>query len=131
VPTYLVRCPKCGHKFLVEVKREMKKGRGAWYSFKIKKLTPLHEHILMVLYKHGPLPKRRIGGILADEGRRVSGNSLSGRLSELAGLGLIECEWSEVKLFDANTMTFRFRKLPVWRLTRRGIIYVKEKLLRQ
>ena len=137
MPTYLVRCPKCGHKFLVEVKREMKKGRGAWYSFKIKKLTPLHEEILLVLYERRAiyggrrrgLTKRTIGAILADRGRRVSGNSLSGRLSELAGAGYVMCERGEVRIFDIKSRQYRYVKKPLWYLTERGKRYVEERLL--
>ena len=120
MPTVMVRCPKCGHRFVVRVPRERPKGEGAHYAEKIKKLSPLHEEILQILALYGPLTKSRLGGILAERGRRVSGNSLSGRLSELAGLGLVECEYAEVKLYDAKTMKFRFARKPVWHLTERG-----------
>jgi hypothetical protein len=120
MPTVVVKCPKCGHKFIVEVPREREKGEGAHYAEKIRKLTPLHEEILEILALHGPLTKAKIGGILADRGRRVSGNSLSGRLSELAGLGLVECKYTEVRLYDAKTMKFRFVERPVWHLTEKG-----------
>jgi hypothetical protein len=120
MPAVMVKCPKCGHKFVVEVPREQKKGEGAHYAEKIRKLSPLHEEILEILALHGPLTKAKIGGILADRGRRVSGNSLSGRLSELAGLGLVECKYTEVRLYDAKTMKFRFVERPVWHLTEKG-----------
>jgi len=120
MPTVMVRCPKCGHRFVVRVPRERPKGEGAHYAEKIKKLSPLHEEILQILALYGPLTKSRLGGILAERGRRVSGNSLSGRLSELAGLGLVECKYAEVKLYDAKTMKFRFVEKPVWRITERG-----------
>jgi len=120
MPTIAVRCPKCGHKFTVKVPREMPKGWGAHYAEKIRKLSPLHLEILRVLAERGPMPKSRLGGLLAERGRRVSGNSLSGRLSELAGLGLVDCDFTEVRLFDAKTMKFRFVKKPVWSITEKG-----------
>jgi hypothetical protein len=120
MPAVMVKCPKCGHRFVVEVPREREKGEGAHYAEKIKKLSPLHEEILQILALYGPLTKAKIGGILAERGRRVSGNSLSGRLSELAGLGLVECRYTKVKLYDAKTMRFRFVKRPVWFITERG-----------
>jgi len=116
----MVKCPKCGHKFIVKVPREREKGLGAHYADKIKKLTPLHLEILHILAENGPSTKARLGGLLADRGRRVSGNSLSGRLSELAGLGYVECSFAEVKLFDHKTMKFRFVKKPVWSITEKG-----------
>jgi hypothetical protein len=120
MPAVMVKCPKCGHTFIVEVPREREKGEGAHYAEKIRRLTPLHEEILEILALYGPLTKSRLGGILAERGRRVSGNSLSGRLSELAGLGLVECKYTKVKLYDAKTMKFRFVRKPVWYLTERG-----------
>jgi hypothetical protein len=120
MPVVVVRCPKCGHRFTVKVPREKPKGEGAHYAEKIKKLSPLHYEILYVLAVKGSLTKSRIGGILAERGRRVSGNSLSGRLSELAGLGYVECEYTRVKLYDAKSMKFRFVRKPVWRLTEQG-----------
>jgi repressor of nif and glnA expression len=124
----MVRCPKCGHRFVVRVPRERPKGEGAHYADKIRKLSPLHIEILRILAERGPLTKARIGGILAERGRRVSGNSLSGRLSELAGLGYVECEYTRVKLYDAKTMTFRFVKKPVWRITELGRRVLEEEL---
>jgi hypothetical protein len=120
MPYVMVRCPKCGHKFVVEIPREREKGEGAHYAEKIRKLSPLHIEILQLLAEKESLTKARIGGILAERGRRVSGNSLSGRLSELAGLGYVECEYTEVKLYDAKTMKFRFVRKPVWRITELG-----------
>lgn len=128
VPYVMVRCPKCGHRFVVEVPRERPKGEGAHYADKIKKLSPLHVEILQILAEKGPLTKARLGGILAERGRRVSGNSLSGRLSELAGLGYVECEYTKVKLYDAKTMTFRFKRKPVWKITELGRRVLEEEL---
>lgn len=120
MPLVTVVCPHCGHRFTVEVKREKSKGSGAHYADRIQKLRPLHVAILEVLAQHGPLTKRRLGGLLAERGLRVSGNSLSGRLSELAGLKLIECKYTEVRLYDPKTMSFKYRKTPVWSITQAG-----------
>lgn len=122
-----VRCPRCGFTFIHEVSRERPKGAGAWYGREITRLTELHEEILRVLYEEGPSTKRRLGGLLADRGRRVSGNSLSGRLSELAGAGYVRCEWTEVRVYDEEARQFRFVKKPVWFLTEKGIQYLREK----
>jgi repressor of nif and glnA expression len=128
MPYVIVRCPKCGHRFVVEVPREREKGEGAHYAEKIRKLSPLHIEILQILAEKGSLTKARIGGILAERGRRVSGNSLSGRLSELAGLGYVECKYTRVKLYDAKRMVFRFVKKPVWEITELGRRVLGEEL---
>ena len=107
MPVYIVTCPKCGHKFVVKVKRERPKGWGAHYADKIKKLSPLHIEILKILREHGPQPKRKIQGYLFEKGIRVSGNSLSGRLSELAGMGMVECEVDRVLIYDRERMEYR------------------------
>jgi len=89
-----VRCPKCG--FIFQVYLERAKGAGARTAGP-PRLGPLHERILSVLEEReafdlkSGLPKRVISAILHDKGIKVSGNSLSGRLSELAGWGFIEC----------------------------------------
>jgi len=118
--TVVVRCPHCGHTFTVDILRENPKGRGAHYASQIEVLSPLHMEILKILAQVGPATKRRIGAILAERGHKVSGNSLSGRLSELRGLGLISMRYEEVKVYDRKTMQFRFKRTPVWYLTPRG-----------
>ncbi len=120
MPIIMVKCPYCGKTFTVKVPRERRKGMGAHYAHKIRKLSPLHREILKILYEHGAMPKRKIQGYLFEKGIRVSGNSLSGRLSELAGMGLIECEMEEVALWDRDRMMYRFRKTPVWYITMKG-----------
>jgi len=89
-----VKCPRCG--FIFEVFFERGKGLGARTSGP-PRLGPLHEKILSVLEERraftpeSGLPKRTIAAILHERGVKVSGNSLSGRLSELAGWGFIKC----------------------------------------
>jgi len=118
--TIVVRCPHCGHVFTVDILRENPKGRGAHYAKEIEQLSPLHMEILRILHEVGPGTKRKVGAILAQRGHAVSGNSLSGRLSELRGLGLVTMRYQEVKVYDKKTMTFRFKRTPVWSLTVKG-----------
>lgn len=128
MPVIEVRCPFCGGRFPVDVPLARRKGEGAHYAWRMKTLSRLHKEILRILYEHGALPKRKIQGFLFREGIRVSGNSLSGRLSELAGMGYIECEWSRVAIWDRDRMIFRFRRTPVWYITMRGRRYVEQHL---
>jgi hypothetical protein len=72
MPYVMVRCPRCGHRFVAEVPREREKGGGAHYADKIKKLSPLHVEILQVLAERGSLTKARIGAILAERRRDPS-----------------------------------------------------------
>ena len=116
-----VKCPRCGHGFFVEVRRSARKGEGAHYAYRIKRLTQTHLAILRVLKERGPLPKRRLVGILNDMGIRISGNALSGRLSELNGLGYVRMFYGRIKLLDKRTMQFRYRKVPFWEITPEGL----------
>ena len=115
-----IRCPNCGKTFSINLDiPSQPKGVGAHYAKKIKKLSPLHKQILEILRKHGELPKWRIGRILFEEyGRRVSGNSLSGRLSELLGMGLVSCRRVRVKVYDKRMQKYRFVKKPMWSIKR-------------
>lgn len=115
-----VRCPHCGHEFWVKGPRSRPKGAGAHYAREISKLSRLHLAILEVLAKHGSSTKKRIGAILAERGIRVSGNSLSGRLSELRGMGLVNVQYTEVREVDPETKKFRFDKKPVWSISEQG-----------
>ena len=115
-----VNCPACGHQF--EVVFSHKKGEGAHYSSQITKLSPMHHHILNVLKQSGAvsvdtaIPKRLIGAKLAESNIRVSGNVISGRLSELLGMGYVGMARRRIELYDRATMKFRFRKTPIWYL---------------
>ena len=122
-----VRCPRCGCEFEVD----LTKGKGAHYAQEIRKLSPLHLDILEILDLHGPCTKKRLGAILAEKGRRVSGNSLSGRLSELLGMGLVEVERTAVREVDPETKAYRFVRKPVWRITRHGREALQAHALRQ
>jgi hypothetical protein len=51
----------------------------------------------------------------------VGGFTISGRLSELCGLGLVNMNYTKVQLVDERTMEYRFMKKPVWNLTEEGL----------
>jgi len=112
-----VTCPNCGHSFYVEVKRERAKGLGAHYARQIERLTPLHMAILKLLAREGPLSKEEIRRLLEAQGIKKSGNSISGRLSELAGLRLVEVRNTRVREIDPSTKEFRFVSKPIWFIT--------------
>jgi len=100
----------------------MEKGKGAHYAHEIKKLGKLHLEILEILAEEDRwLTKRAISYLLHKKGRKVSGNSISGRLSELLGMGLVESRRMRVKLYDEKTQEYRFVKKPVWRITEKGL----------
>jgi hypothetical protein len=115
-----VKCPKCGCVF--EVARINKKGEGAHYSKKIITLSPLHNKIIEILHscnavtEDKAVPKRAIGQKLADMNIRVSGNVVSGRLSELLGMNKVGMLYKKIELYNRKTMMFRFRRTPVWYL---------------
>jgi len=50
----------------------------------------------------------------------ISGNSLSGRLSELAGAGYVKCIYTDVTLWDEESKQFKFRRTPIWIITPAG-----------
>ena len=112
-------CPRCGHRFFVEV--NMEKGKGAHYGRRIRRLGRLHRLILGILGEHPEgLTKRQISRILYQHGYYYSGNSISGRLSELLGLGYVRVEKMRVELFDKEEQRWRPVTKPVWFLTETG-----------
>ena len=123
-------CPRCGAVFYVDV--DLSKGKGAHYGRKIKRLGGLHRLILGVLaearfWDFGDgrsvrgLTKRELSRILYRRGHFYSGNSISGRLSELLSLGYVGVDRVRVKLYDAKQQKFRFVKKPVWYITEAGV----------
>ena len=111
----LTQCPHCGRFIVVEVK--LRKGRGA--SYRVRKLSRLHVEILRVLDGvEMPLTQRDILRALRRRGWRVSGNSVSGRLSELLALGYVEVDRVEVRVDDNGVP--KFQKKPVWSITPAG-----------
>ena len=114
----VVRCPHCGRSFVVDVTR--RKGSGASYT--VGRLGRLHVLILQVLaeFEGVGLSKRSISRVLYRRGYKYSGNSISGRLSELLALGYVRVEKAEVRVYDKRAMKFRFRKTPLWYITPEG-----------
>jgi len=101
------------------------KGQGADYGKQIERLSVMHVRILKILLAEGGLTKAEITRFLnreqeADKEPFIGGFSVSGRLSELCGRGLVKMNYEEVQLLDSKTMQFRFKKKPVWRLTPLG-----------
>lgn len=117
-----VRCPYCGRWFEVN----MEKGKGAYYTRRDFRPTGLHKLILravkeIVASKQGGATKQEIERWLGERGRKISGNSLSGRLSELLGAGYLEVQYTEVRLYDEASKKYRFKKTPIWFLTDKGL----------
>jgi DNA-binding transcriptional ArsR family regulator len=122
----LVRCPHCGRTFEVD----LRKGKGAYYTVGEFKPSKLHELIMLAIRDivrekgRGAL-KGEIERWLLAKGRRVSGNSVSGRLSELLGAGYVEVEYTKVQVYDEKSKKFRFKRSPRWYLTQRAVEYLR------
>lgn len=122
----LVRCPHCGHVFEVS----MKKGQGAYYTAGEFRPSELHELIMLAIRDivrergRGAL-KSEIERWLLARGRRVSGNSVSGRLSELLGAGYVTVEYVKVQVYDERAKKFRFKRAPRWYLSAKGVEYLR------
>jgi len=109
------------------------KGQGAWYAAHITRLTTLHHEILVLLKLKGPQTKQAITKLLNEKRRAskqtlIGGFSVSGRLSELLGLGLLNMRYEKVRLYDRATQTYRHPKKPVWSLTEQGAVVTGEPL---
>lgn len=131
--TKVIECPHCHAKFVVKlpirVLRESPKGAGAHYGHRIKRLGPLHKAIINTIKEHSRnyqtqdgsfvkgLTKREISYWLHRDGWKVSGNSISGRLSELRGAGILSVKRVRVRLFDRETMRYRFVSTPIWSIS--------------
>jgi arginine repressor len=122
-----VKCPKCGHYFEVD----LTKGKGAYYTRKDFTPSNLHEQILkairtIVSQKMNGATKQEIENYLKNRGINISGNSLSGRLSELLGAGYVEVKYTQVQYLDEKTKKYRFKKTPIWYLSIKGVEYIKK-----
>jgi hypothetical protein len=122
----LVRCPNCGHVFEVS----MRKGQGAYYT--AAEFHPSELHVLIMAAIRDIVREKGRGALKAEverwllaRGRRVSGNSVSGRLSELLGAGYVECEYVRVQVYDEKSRKFRFKRTPRWYLTQKGVEYLR------
>jgi len=124
----LVRCPYCGRVF----EYKMPKGKGAHYTSRDFRPNKLHELVLTAVWsivkeKGRGATKREISYYLHMHGHDISGNSLSGRLSELLGAGLVEVQYTDVKLYDEKSKKYRFKRTPVWYITQRGAEYLRSR----
>ena len=116
---------ECGGRFYQE------KGVGASEPVSI---TSLHVEILDLLRRVGSVdskhaaPKQFIAQRLNDGSPRISGNSVSGRLSELRGMRYVDCRPEVEDRFDPKTM----QKVKVakfyWWVTDKGMELLKEKV---
>jgi len=118
-------CPKCGGELYQE------KGTGAMESVTI---TPLHLDVLDILAKIGArdpqhaAPKWFIAQRLNSDQPRLSGNSVSGRLSELKGMDYADCRPDTEEKWDRNAGT-KVRVLTwYWWITDKGMELLKEKV---
>jgi repressor of nif and glnA expression len=125
----IVRCPSCGHTFQVD----LRKGKGAHYVTRDFKPSLLHllvmRAILDIVREKGQgATKEEIRVKLEERGRKITGNSLSGRLSELLKAGYVEVVFTEVERMT-GTPPYRFRKTPLWYLTEKGFKLLQERAL--
>jgi hypothetical protein len=108
----------------------MRKGQGAYYT--AAEFHPTELHVLVMLAIRDIVSRTGRGALkteierwLLARGRQVSGNSVSGRLSELLGAGYVECEYTKVQVYDEKAKRFRFKRAPRWYLTQKGVEYLK------
>lgn len=113
-------CPKCNQH--IYIKRQNDKGEGAEYAKYITSLQGLRGTIYGILKAHGArtpetaMPKKLIGHLLHEEkGIKASGNSVSGRLSELRGMGRAFFTRQKIIIHRPETeYKPRFEHLPRW-----------------
>jgi|SRR6267378_30886 len=109
--------------------RHNPRGTGAHYSGRIRKLGRGHELALEVLReKHADTFQ---AGLTLSQVwlqakdictvknlRWPTKQGLSGRLSELQGLGLVRSENNQIRLMDQQSQQYRFEKSPRWFLAK-------------
>ena len=106
---------------------ETHRAKGEYAKYKIKSLATTHLIILEVLNEAGkPVTTREIVKP-ANEKRQARGEKgtilqpqITGRLSELGRVGLVEMHYADVRVVDEEIPSFRFRKTPVWVITEKG-----------
>jgi arginine repressor len=109
---------------------DLTKGKGAYYTRKDFVPSNLHVEIMktirtIVSRKMNGVTKQEIENYLKNKGINISGNSLSGRLSELLGAGYLEVKYTQVQYLDEKTKKYRFKKTPIWYLSVKGAEYIK------
>jgi len=124
----ITQCPECGYATTF-FPRHGKRGEGAHYGNRISRLNRTHELALGILKEAGAVDYQHGLGLsqiwkIAWNKRESSGfvptkQGISGRLSELAGLGMVKTQ-SHVQLVDSGSMQFRADKQPRWFLSPMG-----------
>lgn len=121
-------CPACGYEFECEAPRHGERGTGAHYASRIKHLNHGHLLVLSVL-KDAHAVTFETGLRLSDVWYRARDYStkenkrwptkqgLSGRLSELQGLGQVKSMNNKVRLVDPASQKYRFESQQRWFLT--------------
>ncbi len=127
-------CPYCGNAILLPIRRVRgnPKGTGAHYARKIRRFSATHQLCLIILniakaytLESGMTLTQiwlKARDFCLDAGLKVRAKgTLTGRLSELLALGLVESAPNIIDLRDRDTMTMRHREPPRWYLTPHGI----------
>lgn len=108
---------------MIKIKQKITrpKGMGAHYSADMKYLGTIHKEILSLLSEYGPRTKSEITKLLNEKAKIenrpiVGGFTVSGRLSELCGLGLVWMRYEKTQFFDHRTNEYLIKTKPVWHL---------------
>ena len=131
----VTRCPQCGYAATF-FPRHGKRGEGAHYGNRIAKLTATHRLALDALYFKGAKTYETGMGLtelwkiardfaIAKGNRIPTKQGISGRLSELCGMGMVRTQ-SHVQLVDQESMQFRAEKQPRWFLAEQTGVYGTE-----
>ena|SRR2546422_598574 len=131
----ILKCPNCGYATTF-FPRHAPRGSGAHYSHRIMKLNRSHELALEVLktqhatnYESGLTLSQvwlRAREICNDKKIRwPTKQGLSGRLSELTGLGMVKTQ-GHVQLVDPESYQFRAEHQPRWFLAEQTGVYGTE-----
>jgi len=120
----ILKCPQCGYATTF-FPRHGKRGEGAHYAKRISKLGRGHELALEVLrsqhaedFQSGLtlsavwLCAKEI--CTTKQLHWPTKQGLSGRLSELQGLGYVKSVSNQVRLFDKESQQYRFEHRPRW-----------------
>src|SRR5882672_5921532 len=119
-------CPNCGMSISCDTPRHGPRGSGAHYADRIRKLNRTHNHAQVALEGHDSFDrglgltevwKRVREYCLANNFRVPTKQGMSGRLSELAGLGMVRSENNQIRLTDQQSQQYRFEKQPRWFLS--------------
>jgi len=109
-----------------------KKGQGAWYAPLIAELGKTRELILEVLKEQYPkwITSWHLTYLVNRQRKRkglknLAFGTISGRLSELLGLGYVQMSNEEIELYDSELMSFGWPEKPTWKIAQKGIRYLE------